>query len=446
MTHERRCSKFEHVRAVAVLAVFAFVLGTCSGAKNPAGPGSVPAPLAVVSLDTIHALTGRPVEVDVTVRYPGSGVDSLSAIGQLAFHITFDTTALTFLGAVSGPALVGWDYFTWRTTASQCPPCTGPRTIFFIAHKDLGIDSEPLEPKPRPSGVIAQLRFAALSRLPQGDMCLPLRFYSDAIGANALTGEDEVMFIPSSSSVEVDFGPEYDTTKCGIGGTTCKEGLECVSGLICYSDTMRPSFGDLDLDGRPFRNSDTELLEKFFLNGYGMWDNNASVAAQQMALSDVNRDGLALTVSDLEWMERYRSGSIGSGDTNFAEIADTAGVFVGAQTKQFVTLIMADTTISALWLLLSHPDQDSLIPRWVPENIDIPSVGPTIKYNTRSRTTRVLVSNWNLYDVFKPGMTPPRYPITFVRLPNSRINLEAAQASSFPGRAVAVRTGILVNP
>lgn len=446
MSRGRRCLKFEHARAVAVLALLSFALGTCSGAKNPAGPRSVPSPLAIVSLDSIHALTGRPVEIDIAITYPVSAVDSPPTIDALAFHITYDTTALVFMGAVPGTALAGWDYFTWRTQSSQCPPCIDPRSILLIAHKDLGIDSEPFEPKPRPSGVIAQLRFAAVSVLPHEDMCLPLRFYSPSVGANSLTGTDGELLIPFNSSAEVDFSSEYDTSKCGSEAMTCREGVKCVSGLICYSDTMRPTIGDLDLDGRPFRSSDAELLETFFLDGYGMWDHNPSVAAQQMSLSDVNRDGFTLTVSDLEWMERYRAGTIRSGDTDFTAIADTARVFVGAQTKQYVTLIMADTTISALWLLFSHPDQDSLIPRWVPENPNIPSVMPTIMYKTRSRVTRVLVSDWNAHDVFKPGMTPPRYPITFVRAPNSRINLQAAQASTFPGQAVAVTTGILVNP
>jgi hypothetical protein len=81
--------------------------------------------------------------------------------------------------------------------------------------------------------------------------------------------------------------------------------LELCGGAICVREP-KDARGDLNLDGIANTVADAVLYSRYFIEGDGVWD--PAWEAVQVQASDVNNDGVPLTVADLVYLIRIITG------------------------------------------------------------------------------------------------------------------------------------------
>ncbi|MGB5106021.1 MAG: FlgD immunoglobulin-like domain containing protein [Candidatus Zixiibacteriota bacterium] len=275
----------------------------------------------VVSLEkTECVLLGSIVTVDVD--YTGS-----LRIGGYDLLIKYDVSAFSFLSAAIGPAVSGWEYFTYRlgpfgNCTGSCP--SGLVRLVAIADANNGAAHPPAE-QLAPSGVIAQISLRATSNNTFEGQVLPLEFFWIDCGDNAfatVSGDtlviDEIIYDPYAAILwdEDDDAlfPEaarYDhlgaPDSC-LAGDKYKP-IRCVelhNGYICIIDNDSiDARGDMNLNGIANEVADAVLYTNYFLKGMAAFTISPPA---QIAASDINNDGITLTVGDLVYLLRVLIG------------------------------------------------------------------------------------------------------------------------------------------
>jgi len=105
-----------------VVVAFAGLLVTgCSGSTGPKQPAT---PAAILSIDTTAALPGNTVSVPLRLERPDGNEPRLDSLDRFELLICYDSSALSLIESVAGPAISQWEYFTYRTVQrSLCPSC-----------------------------------------------------------------------------------------------------------------------------------------------------------------------------------------------------------------------------------------------------------------------------------------------------------------------------------
>jgi hypothetical protein len=248
---------------------------------------------AAGTADTIPALPGTEacVYVNIFPDIPLGGIDIL---------LCYDMTGLTFLGnATPMNDLADWEYFTWRTSRlSNCGgPCpTGYIRIVAIADLDNGPDVHPPDHSFGLEGNVIELCFLVTSDWNFLGQCLPINFCSEDCGDNALASKDgNIVWLPLGVDPECLDSPKYQPI----------EETELCPGAICVREPVDPR-GDLNLNLIPNEVGDAVLYSRYFIEGPSVWD-PAWRAIQEQA-SDVNNDGVQLTIADLVYLIRIITG------------------------------------------------------------------------------------------------------------------------------------------
>jgi len=271
---------------------------------------------------------GQEVLVDVTMQdsnfenYPMGGFD---------FLIQYDPSALVFQYADQGQFLTdcGWEYFTYRygpagnCGANACP--SGFLRISAIAETNNG----PIHPTcftnsdPATSNQLAQLHFMVTNDRTFECMYIPIRFYWYDCGDNTISDVDgNQLFISNrifnfEDTLGVYSGLIADPTvefPSAFGANyTCDVALEdgkpdplrfidFVNGgvdIVC-ADSI-DARGDLNLNEIPYEIADAVLYSNYFVYGLSVF---TVMPEGQIAASDVNADGLTLSVADLVYLIR----------------------------------------------------------------------------------------------------------------------------------------------
>jgi len=246
-------------------------------------------------------------------------------IGGFDFLIKYDASALSFGYAEEGQVLTDceWEYFTYRygvsgnCGANACP--TGVVRILAIAEMVNG----PLHPScygPPDSG---QHELAWMSFLVTNDrtfecMYIPIRFIWYDCGDNTLSSRDgETLYLsgdvynydnpipitdintmfPSylgaNGSCDVFLGDgKPDPVRCG---DFYNGGID----IVC-ADSI-DARGDINLNEVPYEIADVVLFANYFVYGFPVFTINLE---GQIAATDVNADGITLSVADLVYMVR----------------------------------------------------------------------------------------------------------------------------------------------
>lgn len=272
-----------------------------------------------VQIEKTHqTLQGHFVDVALTINL-GS-----EPFGGFDFLIAYDASALAFTEAALGDALVqcGWEYFTYRYSwngncGNACP--SGLLRLVGMAetnngpnHPDMDcikalLDSE--DPF-----VIATMTFFVSNDRTLECMYVPIRFYWMDCGDNTISsiGGDTLSmdrFIYTVSGAEIqDYGygfPGY------VGAPDwCLDGdkvepirfIDFINGgidIVC-GDSI-DARGDINVNGVVYEIADAVMFTNYFIIGLAAFDGHieASIAA-----SDVNADGIALSVADLVYLVR----------------------------------------------------------------------------------------------------------------------------------------------
>jgi hypothetical protein len=293
--------------------------------------------LAATCDQTINVLTTEPYEiviekthgtfqggheyVDVTVT-KGS-----EAIWGFDILIAYDASALSFQTAVPGDIYTdcGWEYFTYRYGANGncsggCP--SGLLRVVGIAETNNGANHPDCFMTTKPFSLFT-LDFLVTDNRTFECMYVPIRFFWMDCGDNALSFHQAAdVDNPYSQTLAVSrFIYEFEggasiakeaafPTYFGAPSSCLipeKPGLEPQRFIDFYNGGVDivcadsiDARGDVNLNGTAYEIADAVLYSNYFVFGLGVFDYYQA----QVAASDVNADGIPLSVADLVYLIR----------------------------------------------------------------------------------------------------------------------------------------------
>jgi hypothetical protein len=257
--------------------------------------------------------TRVPIKLNVQTNDPIAGFDLI---------ISYDASTMSFLTVKQGDAIPDWEYFTYRLPGdgcgSGCP--SGLLRVFGIADQNDG-PNHPPEEQLSPNGTIATITMIVINDQTIGGQFLPMGFYWLDCGDNSFSDPSgnlqyvEARIYNASDNLiwEESDDVHYPESIRPVGfGTpdSCMTGdkiqpVRCVyfhEGGICVK---RPDEiddrGDINLNAVPYEIADAVIFTNYFIYGLAAFTINPD---GQIAASDVNADGYALTVADLVYLIR----------------------------------------------------------------------------------------------------------------------------------------------
>ena len=262
----------------------------------------------------ITELYGRNVTAAVHVEHLAEG-----EAGGFDFLICYDQSALTFLGASRGPGLLcGWEYFTWRTglfggnCGGACPD--GYIRLVGIADMNDGHDLDPSAGK-LDGWDIAYLTFFITQDVNFVGTCPHISFCSFDCTDNVISSKDgNFLALPYLTdnpgwSGGVDYpvdcadlspiDPITQQPKAKIARL-----IRFCASAICVGEPDDDR-GDMNLNGIPNEIGDAVVYSNYFIQGG--WGDYDFTDVREFA-SDINNDGLTLTIADLVYLIRIITG------------------------------------------------------------------------------------------------------------------------------------------
>ena len=224
--------------------------------------------------------------------------------GGYDFLICYDQSGLSFIGATGGPE--GWEYFTYRTgmlggnCGGGCPD--GFVRLVSIAEMNNGTPVDPADFDIN-GDVLACMTFLVTSDRTFIGSCLHVGFCSFDCGDNVISSKSgDTLWSASGGTSE---GPNMpaecpDTEK----GENVPAIFYC-PGAICVCRPLDDR-GDLNLNGIANEIGDAVLYTNYFIYGSSVW--NPTWDEIQILASDINNDGIVLTVADLIYLIRIITG------------------------------------------------------------------------------------------------------------------------------------------
>lgn len=224
--------------------------------------------------------------------------------GGYDFLICYDLSGLSFLGADGGPE--GWEYFTYRTgpfggnCSGGCPD--GYIRLVSIAEMNNGTPVDPADFN-LDGKVLACMTFNITSDRNFINSCLHVGFCSFDCGDNVISDKSgDIVWTPRDG---VNLGPYYNCDGNNKPGDSVAPLISYCPGAICIVEPPDDR-GDLNLNGIANEIGDAVLYTNYFIYGSGVW--NPTWVQVQILASDINDDGVVLTVADLVYLIRIITG------------------------------------------------------------------------------------------------------------------------------------------
>jgi hypothetical protein len=344
----------------------------------------------LVRIEKTHGtFQGQHEFVDVSV----DGGSELAA--GFDFLIAYDASALSFQGAIEGSIYTncGWEYFTYRfgpdgNCSNACP--SGLLRVVGIAETNNGPNH------PTCFDVAGETLFT-LDFLVTDDRTFecqyaPIRFFWMDCGDNSMSSiNGDTLFISRGvydyeAASEDPINPANDMADGSMTFPTyfgapdvCEEGdkvapirfIDFANGgvdIVC-ADSI-DARGDLNLNGEENEIADAVMYSNYFVKGLGVFTINVQ---GQIAASDVNADGLTLSVADLVYLIRIVIGDA----LPYAKIAPVnASVVVG----NGVVAVDADMGAAALTV------RGDVTPQLLADNMEI-----KYAFDAEENVTKILV-------------------------------------------------------
>ncbi|HOZ07179.1 MAG TPA: T9SS type A sorting domain-containing protein [candidate division Zixibacteria bacterium] len=283
-------------------------------------------PTIAVTIEKTH-MTFQGSYEDVSVYLDGS-IDPPNEMGGYDFLLQYDASALTLQLASPGSLLeaCGWEYFTYRYGASgncgagACP--SGVVRVVAIAEMNNGANYADCFASTTDTELF-KLTFLVTNDRTYECTQIPVQFIWYDCGDNAIASKTgDTLFISRhvydypfdtiigpiaiedpDAAFPTNFGaPAVCETS---GGPNKPEPLRLIDFMnggidIACADSIDDR-GDLNLDGQANTIADAVLFSNYFVYGLSVFTINVE---GQIAASDVNADGLPLSVADLVYMIR----------------------------------------------------------------------------------------------------------------------------------------------
>ncbi len=308
---KRSVSKGEaprHLMPWCLLLACAWLVWPCAVMPQPADQPSV-------MLEIVDADLGEETEVSIS----WVNTDSTFEVGGFDILFAYDTLALSFLSAEPGQLLVDcdWEYFTYRfgpdsgCTDSTCPSAT--LRIVGVAETNNGDDHPTCYADS--SGELVNLRFLVTDDPIYECQWVPLSFYWADCGDNVFSSKSGESLFVSRDVYDWDrmWGwyvqinqdsplPTYFGAPDTCVGPLSTRMIDFYNGAIdiqCYESLgVR---GDINLNGVPNEIADWVLFTNYFLYGLEVFTIDEEL---QVQTTDINADGVVLTLDDLVYLWR----------------------------------------------------------------------------------------------------------------------------------------------
>jgi hypothetical protein len=260
-------------------------------------------------------------------------------MGGFDFLIQYDASALTLVTVDPGQFIYdcGWEYFTYRFGASgncgagACP--SGIVRIVSIADMNNGANHPDCFTN-FGSTELAVLDFLVTDDRTMECQYVPIRWIWYDCGDNAISSKTGDTLFLSRYIWEFEALVEDSDASIDDPSTSIHDGLydfpslygartECFDSTYNDDDELKPVIyslidfvnggidiicadsidapGDINLNNVPNEIADAVLFSNYFISGLGVFDVNP---AGQIAATDVNKDGLTLSVADLVYLIR----------------------------------------------------------------------------------------------------------------------------------------------
>jgi hypothetical protein len=287
----------------------------------------------LITIEKSHnSLQGQQQSLDVYMQ--NSGFENYP-MGGFDFLFQYDATALTFQSADPGQFLedCGWEYFTYRygpngNCGTGCP--SGEVRVTAIAETNNGQGNHPdcfTNGDPGVSNQLVVLNFLVTNDRTFECMYAPVRFFWYDCGDNTISSVDgNYLFISNhvynfedtTGSYSYDLAdPSQEFPTAAGANYTCDVAIDddkpdplrfidFVNGgvdIVC-ADSI-DARGDLNLNEIAYEIADAVLYSNYFVYGLSVFTVNE---AGQIAASDVNADGITLSVADLVYTIRVLVG------------------------------------------------------------------------------------------------------------------------------------------
>jgi hypothetical protein len=246
-------------------------------------------------------------------------VETNERVGGFDILLKYDASVMAFNAAtIVNSDIEGWEYFTFRTNSAGCGNFCPSGLVRFIGIAETNNGQRhPPDSTFTPNGRLIRITFLVANNQNLGDQFLPIDFIWYDCGDNSFsdpTGNylyiDGRIFSSGGNLVwdEADDDAYPDAIRpAGLGATdACAAGgikgqpLRCIDfingGICVIHPESIDARGDINLNEIAYEIADAVLYSNYFVFGLSVFKINI---AGQIAASDVNADGLTLSVADL---------------------------------------------------------------------------------------------------------------------------------------------------
>jgi hypothetical protein len=243
-------------------------------------------------------------------------------IGGYNFLVDYDASVLNFIKAEPGQFIIdcGWEYFTYRygpngnCGPSACP--TGKLRVVALAETNNGTGHPTCFTNDEGiSSVLADLTFLVSNNRNLECQYVPIRFFWYECGDNTLSSRvGDTLYLSRFvyaydnpipiNNPSVPF-PTYQgaDNSCDVFEKTApRRRVDYFFGgidIVC-ADSI-DARGDVNLNGIAYEVADAVMFTNYFINGLGAFGDHIEGS---IAATDVNADGIPLSVADLVWLIR----------------------------------------------------------------------------------------------------------------------------------------------
>ena len=332
------------------------------------------------------------------VTVPVSLTSAVGFIGGYDLLIAYDNSALSFQSAEFGADFDTWEYLTYRFGAdgncsNACP--SGLLRVVGIAETNNGADHPEFV---NLTGTLFNLDFLVTNDRTFQCQNIPLRFYWLDCGDNTLSNQDgtelflvesildgydsdpgsatglQEIFDPTSGVYPTYFGAQEDCDNGFKVDATRAVSFQSGCVFIACADEIDDR-GDINLNGIDNEIADAVLYSNYFVYGLGVF--NPTTIEGSIAASDVNADGIALSVADLVYLIRVIIGDA----LPYAKLAPVA---TEVSTRNGVVTVSDEMGAAVLVA------DGNVVPELLVNNMDM-----IYAYDAVSNSTRILVYSMN---------------------------------------------------
>ncbi len=413
----------------AYIGTFTLCLAVTDGANvcSPCSPANADTccvtitviPTIAVTIEKTHdTYQGAYEEVSI---YLDSTISQPNEMGGFDFLVQYDPSALQFQSAEPGQLLVdcGWEYFTFRY--GEAGNCTGgcpSGVVRIVAFAETNNGANHPSCFSGDSGELVKLSFLVSNDRTFECMYVPIRFVWYDCGDNGISSKSgDTLFISrhvydfnNTDPVEMDapfptqFGaPDACDTFDKAYPLRLVDFFNGGIDIVC-ADSI-DARGDLNLNGIKNEVADAVLYSNYFVYGISVF----SHIEAQTAASDVNADGIPLSVGDLVYLTRIIVGDA-------QPYAKTAPVAANLTNTNGTLSVGNDIKMGAAYVVV----EGNVTPTLLASNMEL-------KYAFDGANTRLLV-----YSLKAEGFTGD-----FVNVPGKVLNIEMA---TYEGDAVSLKT------